>query len=42
MKFKALVFTFAAIFFVSVATQAATVAACCENPACCDNSSCCK
>lgn len=42
MKFKALVFAFAAILFASLSAQAATTFTCCDNPACCDGSSCCK
>ena len=42
MKAKAFVFAFAAILFVSLAAQAATVVACCGNPACCDSGGCCK
>lgn len=42
MKFKALVFAFAAALLLSLSAQAATVNMCCGNPACCDGSSCCK
>ena len=41
MKLKALVFAFAAVFFISLSAQAASVAACCDNPTCCDDG-CCK
>jgi hypothetical protein len=42
MKLKALVFAFAAVLFISLSAQAATVVACCGNPACSDCGSCCK
>jgi hypothetical protein len=41
MKFKALVFAFAAVLMLSLSAQAATVFNCCGNPACCDGV-CCK
>jgi hypothetical protein len=36
MKLKGLVFAFAAVLFISLSAQAATVLTCCGNPACCD------